>query len=160
EELRREPGFGRDRSRLSNRMETVMRLKLAAPLAIALAGAFAIPAFAETNEVYTPIQTPPRVEYAPPTYYVPSQAYYVERDYYVPQPTTVYSYTADTPSYYVEPQPVYYSAAYNVYGTRADNDAAITQDVIDNIAADPYISGHVDVSTRNSDVTLQGLVST
>ena len=137
-----------------------MRLKLAAPLALALAGAFAAPALAETNEVYTPIDTPPRVYYAPPAYYVPTDSYYVERDYYVPETTTVYSYTPDTTSYYVAPQPVYYAGPYTVYGSSADNDAAITADVQDNIASDPYISGHIDVSTRNSDVTLQGLVST
>src|SRR5689334_22934357 len=89
-------------------METVMRLKLAAPLAVAVAGAFAIPALAETNEVYTPIQATPRVYYTPPTYYVPSDTYYIERDYYVPETPTVYSYTPETTSYYVEPQPVYY----------------------------------------------------
>jgi hypothetical protein len=137
-----------------------MRLKLAAPLAVAVAGAFAIPALAETNEVYTPIQATPRVYYTPPTYYVPSDTYYVERDYYVPETPTVYSYTPDTTSYYVEPQPVYYSGPYEVYGSRIDNDAAITSEVQDNIASDPYISGHVDVSTRNSDVTLQGRVGT
>jgi osmotically-inducible protein OsmY len=47
-----------------------------------------------------------------------------------------------------------------VYGSPTDNDAAINADVRDNIASDPYISGHIDASTRNSDVTLQGLVST
>jgi BON domain-containing protein len=138
-----------------------MRLKLAAPLAIALAGAFAIPALAETNEVYTPIQPTPRVYYPAPTYYVPADSYYVQRDVYVaPETTTVYSYTPATTSYYVEPAPVYYAAPYTVYGSRGDIDAAITSDVRDNIASDPYISGHIDVSTRRNDVTLQGLVST
>jgi hypothetical protein len=137
-----------------------MRLKLAAPLALALAGAFAIPAFAETNEVYTPIQPTPRAYYyEAPTYYVPERSYYVERDY-VPETTTVYSYTPDTTAYYVAPQPVYYAGPYTVYGSPADNDAAINADVQDRIASDPYINGHIDVSTRNSDVTLQGLVST
>jgi hypothetical protein len=143
----------------SHRMETVMRLKLAAPLALALAGAFAIPAFAETNEVYTPIQSRPQVEFTPPTYYVPADSYYVQRDY-VPETTTVYSYAPDTTSYYVAPAPVYYAGPYTVYGTPGDYDADITADVQDNIAADPHISGHVDVSTRDGDVTLQGLVST
>ena len=139
-----------------------MRLKIAAPLALALAGAFAIPAFAETNEVYTPIEPTPRVYYTPPTYYVPADTstYYVERDEYVPETTAVYSYTPDTTSYYVTPQPVYYAGPYTVYGSPADNDAAINADVQDRIASDPYINGHIDVSTRNSDVTLQGLVST
>lgn len=134
-----------------------MRLKLAAPLAIALAGAFAIPAFAETNEVYTPIQSTPRVYYTPPTYYVPADSYYAQRD---PVPGTVYSYTPDTTSYYVAPAPVYYADSYTVYGSRGNYDADINADVQDNIAADPHISGHVDVSTRKGDVTLQGLVST
>jgi hypothetical protein len=137
-----------------------MRLKLAAPIAVALAGAFALPAFAETNEVYTPIQPPQRVYYEAPTYYVPAQPYYVARDAYVPETTTVYSYTPDTTSYYVAPAPVYYAGPYTVYGSSVDNDAAINADVQDNIASDPYINGHIDVSTRNSDVTLQGLVST
>lgn len=139
-----------------------MRLKLAAPLALALAGAFAIPAFAETNEVYTPIQPTPRVYYEAPTYYIPADRVYVERDYVarVPDTTVVETYTPDTTSYYVTPQPVYYAGPYTVYGSPADNDAAINADVQDHIASDPYINGHIDVSTRDSDVTLQGLVST
>ena len=136
-----------------------MSLKLAAPLALALAGAFAVPAFAETNEVYTPIQPAPRAYYyTAPTYYVPADTYYVQRDP-VPETTTIYSYTPDTTSYYVTPEPVYYSG-YTVYGTRGDYDGAISADVQDNIRSDPYINGHIDVDSRRGDVTLQGLVST
>ncbi len=134
------------------------RLKLAAPLALAMTAAFAVPALAETNEVSTPYYNAPHT-----TYYVSRDYVYVpvERDYYyVPQGAPVYSYTPDTTAYYVEPAPVYYAGPVVVYGTPGNTDAAITADVQDAIVSDPYINGHIDVDTRRGDVTLQGRVTT
>jgi hypothetical protein len=119
-----------------------------APLALALAACFAVPALAQTQE---------------PTYYVTRDYVYVpvEREYYVaPGSATVYSYTPDTTAYYVPPSRVYYEGPVVIYGTPGDTDAAINADVQDAIASDPWVSGHVDASTYRGDVTLRGRVST
>jgi BON domain len=138
-----------------------------APLALAVAACFAVPALAESNEVNTwtnPAPDNPSQATSPrATYYVTRDYVYVpvERDYYVaPGSATVYSYTPDTTAYYVQPAPVYYEGPVVIYGTPGDTDAAINADVQDAIASDPWVSGHVDADTYRGTTTLQGLVST
>ena len=105
--------------------------KLSAVVAAAALCAVAVPAVAaETIYIETPAQT---TVYAP----VETVTYYA-----VPDTTTV---VADEPI--------------TVYGYR-DDDARITQEALDNIAADPYINGIVGVETDDSVVTLDGRVST
>ena len=106
-------------------------LKLSAAVAAAALAAVAGPAVAaETIYIVTPAQT---------TVYAPEESvtYYA-----VPEATTV---VADEPIV--------------VYGY-ADDDARITHQALDNIAADPYINGIVGVETNDSVVTLDGRVST
>ncbi len=120
------------------------RLTLAASIA---AAAFLAPGFAAAEIVYED------------TYYVPPRndtIYYVER---VPATTT-------TDDVYVEPvTPVddtvhYYYPAITVNAARASEDELITNDVVAEIAADPYIHGNVGVDTFNREVTLTGRVGT
>lgn len=106
-------------------------LKLSVAVAAATLAAVAVPAVAaQTIYIETPAQT---TVYAP----VETETYYL-----VPGTTTV---VADDPVV--------------VYGYR-DDDARITHEALDNIAADPWINGIVGVETNDSVVTLDGRVST
>ena len=75
---------------------------------------------------------------------------------YTPPPVTVYAPVEDTTTYvYEEPQTI------TVYGYRpANEDERITNDVITNIANDPWINGAVGVETTDKVVTLNGRVGT
>ncbi len=104
--------------------------KLSATLVAAALAAIAGPAVPETIYVDTPPAT---------TVYVPVQ-------------------TATTDDYYA-----YYTApttSITVYGVRADEDDLITNDVMTELALDPWISGKIGVETNNNVVTLNGRVST
>jgi len=78
---------------------------------------------------------------------------------YTPSERTVYVpvETATTDDYYT-----YYTApttTITVYGTRTDDDV-ITNNVVTELAFDPWISGTIGVETNNNVVTLNGRVST
>jgi hypothetical protein len=109
-----------------------LRAKYLAPLALAtLASAAAAAAFAQdTVIVYT---TPRPADY-----------------YYVP----------DAMDYYYEAPVDYYAPPIRVYRRRATEDQLITQDVVDELADDPRLSGRIGVETYRSEVTLRGRVST
>ena len=119
-------------------------------IALATAAAFAAPVFADTV-----------------TYYLwdPVQRTYVERT--VDQGTVL---PADTVTY-VEPAPP--SATYTYTDTATTyrgpdivvveprtEDELITEEVVDRIAANPYIEGRVGVETFRNEVTLTGRVGT
>jgi len=104
--------------------------KLTAALIATALAAAAAPAIAETIYVYTP----------------------PERTVYVPVETVT---TDDYYTYYTAP-----TTTITVYGTRGDEDALITNDVVTELAFDPWISGTVGVETNNNVVTLNGRVST
>jgi hypothetical protein len=104
--------------------------KLSATLVAATLAVVAAPAIAETLYVYTP----------------------PERTVYAPVETTT---TDDYYTYYTAP-----TTTITVYGTRADEDDLITNDVVAKLAFDPRISGKIGVETNNNVVTLNGRVST
>lgn len=111
----------------------------ARPIALSiLAATLALPSLAMAEIVYES------------TYYVP------------PTPDTVYYLQpADTEVVRVEqPEIHYYYPARNTIEVYANADDMITNDVADNIAADPYIHGTVGVDTFKRDVTLTGRVAT
>ncbi len=74
-----------------------------------------------------------------------------ERTVYVPVETAT---TDDYYTYYTAPTTI------TVYGTRANDDDLITNDVVTELAFDPWISGTVGVETNNNVVTLNGRVTT
>ena len=77
----------------------------------------------------------------------------VEYYHYVPPPAT---------TYYVVPEPTYYVApTVTVTAPRYDEQQRITYDVVDTLAADPYLSGKIGVQTdRDNEVELTGIVTT
>ena len=115
-----------------------------------MAGAVTIavtaPAYAAVVETTTYYYTP-----APVTTY-----------YYTPPPATTYYYTPPATTYYYQPTviEVRTEPAITVEAPLLTEDQAITADVVDRIAGDPWISGRIGVETRNNDVTLSGTVTT
>jgi hypothetical protein len=125
------------------------RTQLCLAVLAAMGAATATPALAAAEEVYTP----------PLTYY------------YGPAATTTYYYVEPAPrAYYYEPAPTYYyTAPTTVYVESpviveapryANEDARITQDVVDAIASDSRISGTIGVETFRNQVELTGRVTT
>ena len=92
-------------------------------------------------------------------YYVPSTTAADTRTYYYVTEGPQYIYTA--PAY---PAPtttvVYEEPAIIVEAPRFTEDQRITHDVIDTLAADPWLSGRIGVETRDRDVNLTGTVGT
>ena len=91
-------------------------------------------------------------------YYIPSTS---------PQPDTrTYYYVTEGPQYvYVAPEPtvtevIYEAPAITVEAPRLTEDQAITNDVVDTLANDPWLSGRIGVETRDRDVNLTGTVGT
>jgi BON domain-containing protein len=120
------------------REEDIMKacLKLSA-LAAAL---IAVPAMADVMYIYTP---------PPATVYAPVEDATTDYVYTTPVTTTTTTYVYD------EPRTI------TVYGYRpANEDERITNDVITNIADDPWINGAVGVETTDKVVTLNGRVGT
>jgi hypothetical protein len=86
-----------------------------------------------------------------------------------PAATTYYYVPATTPTdtrtyYYVTEGPVtevYYEApVITVEAPRLTEDQQINAEVVDSLAADPYLSGRIGVQTRDRDVNLTGSVAT
>jgi hypothetical protein len=125
-----------------------IRRKLAASLLAGAAGALALPgAAAEVIEITTPATT--RYYVAPATtYYAPATT-----TYYYTEPARTYYYEPATTVTYVEP-------SITVTEQRLPEDVRITNNVIDAIADDPYISGRIAVETYDNDVTLSGSTTT
>jgi hypothetical protein len=101
----------------------------------------------------------------------PSYAAVVETTtyYYTPAPVTTYYYTPPSTTYYTPPLTSYYEPtvievrtepAITVEAPLLTEDQAITADVVDRLAGDPWLSGRIGVETRNNDVTLSGTVTT
>ena len=92
------------------------------------------------------------------------------RHYYVPPSTTTYyyvppssaTYTPPLTSYYYEPTVVEVrtAPAITVEAPVLSEDQAITEDVVDVLASNPYLSGTIGVETKDNDVTLSGSVTT
>jgi hypothetical protein len=92
--------------------------------------------------------------------------------YYVPSTTTTvpdtrtYYYVTEGPQYiYTAPAPtvtevIYEAPAITVEAPRLSEDQAITRDVVDTLASDPWLSGRIGVETRDRDVNLTGTVGT
>ena len=83
--------------------------------------------------------------------------------YYTPAPVTTYYYTPPpATTYYYQPTviEVRTEPAITVEAPLLTEDQAITADVVDRIAGDPWISGRIGVETRDNDVTLSGTVTT
>jgi len=133
-----------------------IRRKLAASLLAGTAGALALPVAAtEVIEIATPATT--RYYVAPATtYYAPATT-----TYYAPA-TTTYYYTEPARTYYYEPATTvtYVEPSITVTEQRLPEDVRITNNVIDAIADDPYISGRIAVETYDNDVTLSGSTTT
>lgn len=125
-----------------------IRRKLAASLLAGTAGALALPGVAaEVIEITTPATT--RYYVAPATtYYAPATT-----TYYYTEPARTYYYEPATTVTYVEP-------SITVTEQRLPEDVRITNNVIDAIADDPYISGRIAVETYDNDVTLSGSTTT
>ena len=119
-------------------------------IVLAAGAAFASPAFARTV-YYTTTTAPESVtEY----YWDASTGQYVSRSTVNYSAPVTYAYDEpDNTVTYVE-DPVVVTAPY------LTEDEAITNDVMDNIAADPSIHGHVGVATYENKVTLSGRVGT
>ncbi len=122
--------------------------KTSASLLIAASAAFAAPSMAaEVIGITTPATT--RYYVAPATtYYAPATT-----TYYYTEPARTYYYEPATTVTYVEP-------SITVTEQRLPDDVRITNDVIDAIADDPYISGRIAVETYDNDVTLSGSTTT
>lgn len=123
--------------------------KLAACLSAAAAGAVAIPALADETIVYT-------VPVTSDTYYYVAPA----RDYYYVAPTDDRYVAPSTDYYYVPSSSTYYYEPAIVVTAPRDEDAAITNDVVDTLALDPRISGDIGVETYRGNVALNGRVTT
>jgi hypothetical protein len=122
----------------------------AATLAVVAPASYA----AEVVEITSPTTT--RHYYVPPS----TTTYY-----YAPPSTTTYATTTYTPpltSYYYEPTVVEVrtAPAITVEAPVLTEDQAITEDVVDVLASNPYLNGTIGVETRNNDVTLSGSVTT
>ena len=133
------------------------RTKLSVAVLAAMGAAIASPAFAAVTEVYTP---PLSYYYGPAT----TTTYYVEPAprvyYYEPAPRVYYSEPAPT-YYYSSPSTVYVESPVIVEAPRyADEDARITQDVVDVLAGDSRLSGTIGVETFRNQVELTGRVTT
>jgi hypothetical protein len=131
---------------------------LAAAIGIVTAATLAVVApasyAAEVVEITSPTTT--RHYYVPPS----TTTYY-----YAPPSTTTYATTTYTPpltSYYYEPTVVEVrtAPAITVEAPVLTEDQAITEDVVDVLASNPYLNGTIGVETRNNDVTLSGSVTT
>ena len=119
-------------------------------IVLAAGAAFAAPAFAETVYYTTTATAPERVtEY----YWDASTGQYVSRSTVNYGEPVIYSYSEPATVTYVD-NPIVVTAPY------LTEDEAITQDVMDNIAADPSIHGRVGVDTYENKVTLTGRVGT
>jgi hypothetical protein len=119
-------------------------------IVLAAGTAFAAPAFAETVYYTTTTTAPERVtEY----YWDASTGQYVSRSTVNYDQPTTYVYTEPTTVTYVD-NPIVVTAPY------LTEDEAITDDVIDRIAADPSIHGRIGVDTYENKVTLSGRVGT
>lgn len=143
-------------------------MKASRTLLLTALAAVAAPAFAgEIMEIYT---APASTDY---TYVAPAAGYTyvapVTTDIYVAPvttntyvaPVTTGAYVVNDATTYVAPSGTYYVYEAPITVTApANEDAAITQSVADNIAADPWINGAVGIDTRDNVVTLTGLVST
>ena len=92
---------------------------------------------------------------------VVAPASYAATYYYVPSSTA--TYTPPLASYYYyEPTVVEVrtAPAITVEAPLLTEDQAITEDVVDLLASNPYLSGNIGVETRDNDVTLSGSVAT
>ncbi len=136
--------------------------KTSASLLIAASAAFAAPSMAaEVIGITTPATT--RYYVAPATtYYAPATTYYAPATTYYAPATTTYYYTEPARTYYYEPATTvtYVEPSITVTEQRLPDDVRITNDVIDAIADDPYISGRIAVETYDNDVTLSGSTTT
>jgi hypothetical protein len=134
-------------------MQAIRKFRVAA-LCAAL-GAVAAPALAQETETYN-LPTGNSAYPPPVVYYTPTV-----REVYEAPPTTVY-YVPSTTYYYAQPATtvVYEAPAIEVTAPYLTGDRRITADVVDTIAADPWISGRVGVETRDSNVNLSGIVTT
>ena len=127
-------------------MKTRPRILAGLLAATALAGATA--QAAEVIEITTPATT---------------------RYYMVPSTTaetrTYYAITDPTPTYYYTPEPtvtevIYEAPTITVEAPRPSEDQRITNDVVDTLASDPWLSGRIGVETRDQEVNLSGTVTT
>ena len=121
------------------------RPKLIAALLCAGAMTAAAPGFAaEVIEITTPATT---------YYYAPAAS-----------DTRTYYYVTEGPAYtYTRPvvtEVVYESPPIVVEAPRLTEDQRITNEVIDTLASDPYLSGRIAVQTYDRDVNLSGSVTT
>ena len=86
--------------------------------------------------------------------------------YYVPSATSdtrTYYYVTEGPGYVAQvpvTEVVYAEPAITVEAPRLTEDQRITNDVVDVLARDPYLSGRIGVETYDRDVTLSGSVTT
>ena len=89
-------------------------------------------------------------------YYVPSDPDLQSR-YYVPSTddTQTYYYVTQGPSYVISEEP-----AVIVEAPRWTEDQRLTNDVVDVLASDRYLSGRIGVETYDRDVRLSGSVTT
>ena len=121
------------------------RTKLTAALLSAGLMTAAAPGFAaEVVEVVSPTTT---------YYYVPRTS--DARTYYYVTEGPTYTYTTPTVR-----EVVYESPPIVVESSRLTEDQRITNDVIDTLASDPYLSGRIAVQTYDRDVNLSGSVTT
>jgi BON domain len=134
-----------------------MKARLRVPVVMALAaiGILAAPAIAATTTIYAAGDEQVN------TYYTPRYTYYdpvTDRYYYAPSDTYYYApsdaYVVPSTVTYVEPRITVRP------GTRAEQDAAINNDVVDTLAGDSRLSGRIGVETYRNVVTLSGRVST
>ncbi len=100
-----------------------LRAKYLAPLALATLASTAAAAFAQDTVI---IYTTPRTA---DSYYVPDATDY----------------------YYEAPVVNYYAPPIRVYRRRATEDQLITQDVVDELANDPRLSGRIGVETYRNE---------
>jgi hypothetical protein len=120
--------------------------------AITLAAALgfaAAPALAETV-IYTTTVQSPAYSYA----YSPRVVYEANPEY-VPPVTYI-----EAPATYVEAPVTYIATPITVRGSRAGEDALISDDVAYAIASDRRVSGHIGVETERNVTTLTGRVTT
>ena len=97
-------------------------------------------------------------------YYVPANSE-TQSYYYVPSngDSRTYYYVTEGPTYVRQvpvTEVVYTEPAITVEAPRLTEDERITNDVVDVLASDPYLSGRIGVETYDRDVTLSGSVTT
>ena len=133
-------------------------------LALAVLVAAALPVAAaeviETTRYYVVPATTETQTY----YYVPSTS---DTPGYYSAPSTsdsrTYYYVTEGPTYVRQvpvTEVVYTEPAITVEAPRQTEDERITNDVVDVLASDPYLSGRIGVETYDRDVTLSGSVTT